>query len=51
VKKTGDDRLALAGSEREREGTREGELSLTARARDLAGLSGLTRLLSPFLFL
>jgi hypothetical protein len=46
------------GSEREREGAREGELPLTggvrpsggagARAHDLAGLSGPTGLLSPF---
>jgi hypothetical protein len=59
VKETGADRLAPLGSEREREGAREGELPLTgglsgstgARARGLAGLSGPTGLLSPFLFL
>jgi hypothetical protein len=33
VKKTGADRLALAGSEREREGAREGELPLTGGVR------------------
>jgi hypothetical protein len=58
---TSADRLAPLGSEREREGAREGELPLTggvrlsggagARARGLAGLSGPTGLLSPFLFL
>jgi hypothetical protein len=61
VKKIGANRLASLGSEREREGARERELPLTggvrlsggagARARGLAGLSGPTRLLSPFLFL
>jgi hypothetical protein len=59
-KKTSADRSAPLGSEREREGTREGELSLTggvrlsgsagARARGLAGLSGSTGLFSLFLF-
>jgi hypothetical protein len=49
VKKNGTDRLAPLGSEREREGARERELSLTggvrlsggvgARARGLAGLT------------
>jgi hypothetical protein len=58
---TDDDRLALLGSERERECAREGELPLTgkvrlsdsvgARAHDLAGLSGSTGLLPLFLFL
>jgi hypothetical protein len=55
---TGTDRSAPLGREREREGTREGELPLiggsacqAARARGLAGLSGPTVLLSPFLFL
>jgi hypothetical protein len=61
AKKTGNDRLPPLGSEREREGAREGDLSLIggvrlsggagARARGLAGLSGSTGLLSPFLFL
>jgi hypothetical protein len=51
VKKTGADKLAPAGSEREREGAHEGEPQLTMRARGLAGLSGPTGLLSPFLFL
>jgi hypothetical protein len=61
VKETGADRLAPLGSEREREGAREGELPLTGgvrlsggegtRACDLAGLNGPTGLLSPFLFL
>jgi hypothetical protein len=61
AKETGVDRLAPLGNEREREGAREGELPLTggvrlsgsagARARGLAGLSGPTGLLSPFLFL
>jgi hypothetical protein len=61
AKETGADRLAPLGSEREKEGAREGELPLTggvrlsggagARARGLAGLSGPTGLLSPFLFL
>jgi hypothetical protein len=61
VKKTGADRLAPLGSEREREGARERELPMIggvrlsggagAWARGLAGLSGPTRLLSPFLFL
>jgi hypothetical protein len=61
AKETGADRLAPLGSEREREGACEGELPLTsgvrlsggagARARGLAGLSGPTALLSPFLFL
>jgi hypothetical protein len=60
-RKTGADRLAPLGSERERERTREGELPLTggvrlsdgagARARGLAGLSGPTGPLSLFLFL
>jgi hypothetical protein len=60
AKETGVDRSAPLGSEREREGAREGELSLRggvclsgsagARAHDLAGLSGPTELLSPFLF-
>jgi hypothetical protein len=61
AKKTGADRSAPLGSEREREGAREGELTLIggvrlsggagARSRDLAGLSGSAGLLSPFLFL
>jgi hypothetical protein len=61
VKETGADRSVPLGSEREREGAREGELTLTggvrlsdgagARARGLAGLSGPTGLLSLFLFL
>jgi hypothetical protein len=61
VKETGADKSAPLGSEREREGAREGELPLTgevrlsggegARARGLAGLSGPTGLLSIFLFL
>jgi hypothetical protein len=61
AKETGADKSAPLSREREREGTREGELSLTggvrlsggagARARSLAGLSGPTGLLSPFLFL
>jgi hypothetical protein len=61
AKDTGADRSAPLGSERERESAREGELPLTggvrlsggagALARDLARLSGPTRLLSPFLFL
>ena len=61
MKKTDADRLAPLGSEREREGAREGELPLTGGvrlsggagtpARDLAGLSGPIGLLSPFLFL
>jgi hypothetical protein len=61
VNKTGADRLAPLGSEREREGARERELPLIggvrlsggagAWARGLVGLSGPTRLLSPFLFL
>jgi hypothetical protein len=61
AKKTGADRLAPLGSEREREGARERELPLTGgvrlsggagvRARGLAGLSEPTGLLSPFLFL
>jgi hypothetical protein len=60
-RKTGADRSAPLGSEREREGAREGELPLTggvrlsggagAGARGLAGLSGPTGLLSLFLFL
>jgi hypothetical protein len=60
VKKTGADRLAPLGSEREREGAREIGLPLTggvrlsggvgARARNLAGLSGPTGLLCVFLF-
>jgi hypothetical protein len=60
-RKTGTDRSAPLGSEREREGACEGELPLTggvrlsdgagARARGLAGLSGPTGLLSPFIFL
>jgi hypothetical protein len=60
-KKTGAGRSAPLGSERERESACEGELPLTggvrlsdsagARARDLAGLSGPTGLLSLFLFL
>jgi hypothetical protein len=55
VKETSADRSVPLGSEQEREGTCEGELSLiggsacqTARACGLAGLSGL---LSLFLFL
>jgi hypothetical protein len=58
VKETGADKSAPLGSEREREGAREGELPLTggvrlsggagARARGLAGLSGPTGLFSPF---
>jgi hypothetical protein len=51
AKETGTDRSAPLGREREREGAREGELPLAARARGLAGLSGPTRLLSPSLFL
>jgi hypothetical protein len=61
AKETGADRSAPLGSEREREGTREGELPLTgrvrlsggagARAHGLARLSGPTGLLSLFLFL
>jgi hypothetical protein len=61
AKETGADGMAPASSEREREGAREGELPLTGgvrlsggastRARGLAGLSGPTVLLSPFLFL
>jgi hypothetical protein len=61
VKETGADRSAPLGSEREREGAREGELPLTGgvrlsggagtRARGLAGLSGPTGLLSLSLFL
>jgi hypothetical protein len=61
VKETGADKSAPLGSEREREGAREGELPLTggvrlsggagAPARGLAGLSGPIGLLSPFLFL
>jgi hypothetical protein len=60
VKKTGTDRLAPLGSEREKESAREGELPLIggvrlsggagARARGLAGLSGPVGLLSPFPF-
>jgi hypothetical protein len=60
VKETGADRLAPAVSEREREGTREGELPLTggvrlsggagAQARGLAGLNGPTGLLPLFSF-
>jgi hypothetical protein len=60
AEKTGADRSAPLGSERERKSAREGELPLTrgvrlsggagARARGLAGLSGPTGLLSPFLF-
>jgi hypothetical protein len=61
VKEFGADKSAPLGSEREREGAREGELPLTggvrpsggagARAHGLAGLSGSTGLLSPILFL
>ena len=61
MKETGANRLAPLGSERGREGTREGELPLTGGvrlsggagtlARGLARLSGPTGLLSPFLFL
>jgi hypothetical protein len=61
VKETGTDKSAPLGSEREREGVRERELSLIGRvrlsgdagtrARGLAGLSGPTGLLSLFLFL
>jgi hypothetical protein len=61
AKETGADRLAPLGSEREREGARERELPLidgvrlpggtSVRACGLAGLSGPTGLLSPFLFL
>jgi hypothetical protein len=51
VKKTGADKLAPAGSEREREGAHEGEPQLTMRARGLAGLSEPTGLVSPFHFL
>jgi hypothetical protein len=57
---TGTDRSTPLGSEREREGTLEGEPPLTggvrlsggagARARGLAGLSGPTGLLSPLFF-
>jgi hypothetical protein len=60
AKKTGADRLAPLGSEREREGTREGELPLTGgvrlsggtgtRARGLAGLSGPTGCFLLFFF-
>jgi hypothetical protein len=60
-RKTGADRSAPLGSEREGEGAREGEVLMTggvrlsdgagARARGLVGLSGPTGLLSPFLFL
>jgi hypothetical protein len=39
VKKTGADRLAPLGSEREREGTHEGELPLTGEVR-LSGGAG-----------
>jgi hypothetical protein len=61
AKETSADRLAPLGSEQEREGAREGKLPMTggvrlsggagARTRGLAGLSGPTGLLSPFLFL
>jgi hypothetical protein len=61
AKETGADTLAPLGSEREREGACEGEQPLIGgvrlsggagvRVRGLAGLSRLTGLLSPFLFL
>ena len=56
-KETGADRLAPLGSEREREGAREGELPLTGGVRLSGGTGarpgwdGPTGLLSPFLFL
>jgi hypothetical protein len=61
AKETSADRSAPLGNKRERKGARKGELPLTGgvrlsgsagtRARGLAGLSGSTGLLSPFLFL
>jgi hypothetical protein len=59
VKETGADRSAPLGREREKEGTREGELPLTNRVRLSGGAGarpgwaelGWFGLLSPFLFL